>query len=91
MDLNHTVLDPYGAITLNSTLSDGPPVPCHLLADVQAREGYEDVVIATTQANVRLCTSTSNTSNDETEASVIVPIAEPPIQTPYPGLSLNPM
>ena len=90
MDLNHTVLDPYGAITLQATLEDGPPVPTHLLAEVQTREDYKDVVIATTQANVRLRTSGSDTSNDETETSVIIPITERPLSTPFPGLNLNP-
>ena len=90
MNLNHTVLDPYGAVTLQATLSDGPPVPVHLISETQAREDYEDVVITTTQANVRLRTSGSNTSNDESETSVIIPISERPLQTPYPGVHLNP-
>ena len=90
MDLNHTVLDPDRAITLNATLSDGPPVPIHLLAEIQTREEYEDVLISTRHANVHLRASGSNSSNDEDEISVIIPIAERPIETIYPGLSLDP-
>ena len=90
MDLNHTVLDPFGAITLHSTLEDGPPVPVAILADVQTRESHDDVVIRTTDAIVRLRTSGSDISNDENETSVIIPIAERPIETPYPGLNMDP-
>ena len=90
MDLNHTVLDPDGAITLNATVAEGPPVPIHLLAEIQTREDYEDVVVTTRHANVRLRTSGSNCSNDESEMSVIIPIAEPPIDTAYPGMNLDP-
>ena len=90
MDLNHTVLDPFGAITLHSTLEDGPPVPVSVLADVQTREEHEDVVITTTDAIVRLRTSGSDVSNNEAETSVIIPIAERPVETPYPGLNLDP-
>ena len=90
MDLNHTVLDPDGAISLPSTLADGLPIPMHLLTEIQTLEGYEDVVIQTPGVNVRLRTSGSDMSNDELETSVMLPIAERPIETPYPGLNLDP-
>ena len=89
MDLNHTVLDPDGAIALPNTLEDGLPCPMHILVEVQTLEGEHDVVVATPTANVRLTVCGSDTSNDS-ETSVTLPIAERPIATPYPGLNLDP-
>ena len=90
MDLNHTIFDPDGAISLPATLEDGIPIPMHMITEIQTLEGDEDVVIATPGVNVRLRTSGSDMSNDELETSVILPLAERPIATPYPGLNLNP-
>ena len=88
---HHTVLDPDGAIELPLTLADGLPMPISVLAEVQALEGDEDVVIATPGANIRLRTTYSDSSHcDESDTSVILPLAERPLATPYPGLNLNP-
>ena len=88
---NHTVLDPDGAIEIPMSLADGLPMPIHVLAEAQAMEGDEDVVIATPGANIRLRTTYSDSSHYEEDTSVLLPLSERPIPTQYPGLNLNPL
>ena len=82
-------IDPEGSIPLHSTLEDGPPLPMYLLSEIRAREGNENVVIQTTRNQVRLTSgSADNTSN--LNESMVLPLPNDPIQTPFPGITRNP-
>ena len=88
MDSTPTI-DPEGSIDLGTTIADGPPLPTFLISEIRAREGAEDVTITTTKMKVRL-TSAGTGSTDANETAVALPLPVDPIQTPYPGISLNP-
>ena len=88
MDSTPTI-DPEGAVELGTTVSEGPPLPNFLISEIRAREGAEDVTITTTEMKVRL-KSAGTGSNDPNETTFALPLPVDPIQTPYPGITLNP-
>ena len=88
--MDSTQIDPDGAIALNATLNDGPPLPMFMLSEIRAREGGENSIIATTRGNVRLTANGSGTDDPDHENSMVLPTPIDPIQTPYPGITMNP-
>ena len=49
-------------VHLRTTLEEGAPLPLFIIADLQSRDGDDDLVISTSHANVRLTTTTVNSS-----------------------------
>ena len=88
MDSSNQSIDPDRSVELRTTLADGPPVPTFVVSAVLAQEGDNELVVTTTQANVRLTTSTNSPTTDH-ETSMLVPPIPAPIPTAYPGIHLD--
>ena len=87
--MDASTIDPEGSIPLHTTLDDGPPLPMYLLSEIRARASNENVVIQTTRNQVRL-TSGSTDSAADLDGSMVLPLPNDPIQTPFPGITRNP-
>ena len=87
--MNNSTVDPEGSIPLHATLDEGPPLPMYLLSDIRSRSGNEDIVIRTTRNQVRL-QSSGGSSDDGLNDSMVLPLPNDPIQTPFPGITRDP-
>ena len=85
-----STLDPDGAIPLNATLNDGPPLPLFMISEIRSRDGPENSIIKTTRGEVHLSSNGTGNKTADFENSMILPTPIDPIQTPYPGISINP-
>ena len=88
MDSTGQVPDSEPLIELGTTLDQGPPVPLYMLADQLSNPVSETLDITTTQATIRLTTETAP-SEAGPDASIILTETTGPVQTIYPGLTVN--
>ena len=89
MDSTESLSHPDGVIDLKVTLAEGPPIPIFLLADIQSRDGDENMLIETANMNVRLRTRGPSPANSDHERSILVHQPNEPTVTSYPGLNLD--
>ena len=81
-------LNPDNVVRLRTSLEEGAPVPLFMMADIRSRSNDTDIVVATTNANVRLTTS-DNVDERPNERTLSLPAPVPVVDTIYPGISLN--
>ena len=90
--INYLVMDsqlnPDNVVRLRTSLEEGSPIPLFMMADIRSRPRDTDIVVATTNANVRLTTRDA-VEERPNERTLTLPDPSPVVDTIYPGIKLN--